>query len=85
MEKSIFIPCVCAVHFPFVPSPDLSDFHFVLLCPGPTLPERYGLPIPVRNFDWLSFTPPPSGRLLRSFNWYQSWFGHQLALTGFVT
>jgi hypothetical protein len=59
MEKSIFIPCVCAVHFPFVPSPDLSDFHFVLLCPGPTLPERYGLPIPVRNFDWLSFTPPP--------------------------
>jgi hypothetical protein len=37
------------------------------------------------NFDWLPFTPPPSGRLLQSFNWYQSQFGQQLALTGFVT
>jgi hypothetical protein len=39
--------------------------------------------VTVSNFDWLPFTP--SGRLLWSFNWYQSQFGHQLALTGFVT
>jgi hypothetical protein len=40
--------------------------------------------VTVSNFDWLPFTPS-SGRLLRSINWYQSRFGHQLALTGFVT
>jgi hypothetical protein len=28
---------------------------------------------------------PPSGHLLWSFNWYQSQFGHLLALTCFVT
>jgi hypothetical protein len=35
------------------------------------------------NFNWLPFTS--SGRLLRSFNCYQSRFDHQLAFTGFVT
>jgi hypothetical protein len=28
---------------------------------------------------------PPSGRLFWSFNWYQSWFGHLLVLTDFMT
>jgi hypothetical protein len=28
---------------------------------------------------------PPSGHLIRFFNWYQSRFGHLLALTDFVT